>query len=156
MRGVLFAIFLFALSACGFHLRGMIHHAAWMQSMDVQGTQNSGIINNLNNLLPNSARHQLLYHLFIDSENFNQQLVSVGAGTNPRQYLLEYTVQFHLIDAKGKIYLPESQIHVVRQITINNEKILGSNEEERTIQNEMRNDAASQMILRLSHMKELQ
>ena len=90
------------------------------------------------------------YWLIINRINVNQQIISVGASTNPRQYILTLLIEFMLQKRKGQVIQAPNTITVTRQLTINNDRILGSNYEEATLINEMKQDAAVQMINRLS------
>ena len=94
------------------------------------------------------------YWLIIENDGFQQQVGSISSSTTPRQYQLIYTVWFKLQSAKGKEILPTSQIVVTRQITINSDRILGSTNEEEHSKHELRRDAATQIIERLSRAHE--
>jgi LPS-assembly lipoprotein len=94
------------------------------------------------------------YWLVINSETLNQQIISVGASTNPRQYTLLLTIEFMLQTPKGKIIKTPKIIHVTRQVTINNDRILGSTDEERIMVDEMKRDAVIQIINQLNHRDE--
>ena len=79
-----------------------------------------------------------------------QTISSVSSSTTPRQYQLIYTVHFKLQQANGEEVIPTAYIVVTRQITINSNRILGSNDEEEHSKSEMRQDAVIQIINRLS------
>lgn len=89
------------------------------------------------------------YLLVIEADGIQQQLTSVAASTAPRQYLLIYDVQFSLVKRKGEVVVPSTHVYITRQLTVNNDRILGSNFEEMQISYEMRRDAAMQIINRL-------
>jgi LPS-assembly lipoprotein len=90
------------------------------------------------------------YWLSIDFITLSQQIISIGASTNPRQYQLLMTVGFSLKTSKGEIIKPPRKVFVTRQFTANNDRVLGSNEEEALLINEMHHDAVVQIINRLS------
>jgi LPS-assembly lipoprotein len=94
------------------------------------------------------------YWLILEKDDVQQHITSVSSSTTPRQYQLVYQVQFKLQQAKGKEMLPSSFIVVSRQVTINSNRILGSNEEEALLKMEMRREAATQIIYRLSRAQE--
>lgn len=146
------------LSACGFHLRGMIDIPTWLDSVAVLSKDNNykELVDILETQLdgykikvtedPAEAK----YWIIINYVSFNQQVISIGASTNPRQYQLTMTVEFLLKSRDGLIVKPARRVFVSRQFTANNDRILGSNEEETLLENEMRQDAVVQIINRLS------
>ncbi len=144
------------LSACGFHLRGMIDVPAWLNDISLiteDGDKELAILissqleANKIKIIHDPAQAQ--YWLIIHQSNLRQQIVSIGASTNPRQYQLILTVSFSLQTVKGKIIKATRDVVVTRQLTVNNDRILGSNEEEAILVDEMRRDAAIQILNRI-------
>lgn len=90
------------------------------------------------------------YWLIIVQDNLQQNISSVSSNTTSRQYELIYTVQFKLVKARGEEIIPLKNISITRQATVNNNRILGSNQEEELLLHEMRHDAAIQIINRIS------
>ena len=89
------------------------------------------------------------YWLIIERDNVRQQITSISSSTTPRQYQLTYTVRFKLIRAKGKEIMPSSAVVVTRLLTVNSDRILGSNDEEDILKREMRRDAVMQILERI-------
>lgn len=160
MSRVIYVIpgFLFCLlAACGFHLRGMVDMPSWLNNVAI-------VIQNASRDLAPVLKDQLQaynihiassptkaeYLLIIEQDNYQQQITNVGASTAPRQYILIYEVLFKLISKPGQVIIPSSHITVTRQLTVNNDRILGSDAEELLLYNEMRRDAAMQIINRIS------
>lgn len=154
MRALIVPLFLsMALSACGFHLRGMIDKPSWLNNVaiiiqdgnlelaSILKSQFEGYSIQVN---PNLKTAQ--YWLMISRIDFQQQIISVGASTNPRQYQLILTIEFTLQTPKGQIIKPNKRVIVSRQLTVNNDRILGSNQEEAVLMSEMRRDAVIQII----------
>lgn len=152
---------LLLLVGCGFHLRGMIDIPPWLNNVYIvvqQAHRDLGPL--LRDQLqaykvqvnpdPASAK----YWLIIESDSIQRNITSVSSSTTPRQYQLIYTVSFKFQQTKGKEIIPPSQVVVTRQITINGDRILGSNQEEALLISEMRRDAAIQIINRLSRHAE--
>lgn len=155
-RPILLFITTLLLSACGFHLRGWVDTPAWLNNVAVISkdderqltTQLKERLEAYKISVTNVAQAQ--YWIIINSVSLQQQIISIGASTNPRQYQLNLRVRFMLQTANGQIIKPESTLLVTRQATINNDRILGSNQEEQILINEMQQDAANQIINRLS------
>lgn len=156
----LVCLFFLLLTACGFHLRGMADMPPWLNNVSIV-IQNAHrdlgplIKNQLESynieVNPDPARAD--YLLIIQSDGIQQQMTNVSASTAPRQYLLIYDVQFNLVKRKGAVIIPNNRVIVTRQLTINSDRILGSNSEETLLSSEMRRDAAMQIINRLNREK---
>lgn len=146
------------LSACGFHLRGVVDIPKWLNNVAVISEEADKqftpmLRSNLESykIRVNPEPMDATYWIIIKKINLAQNIVSIGASTNPRQYQLILTVYFMLQTRKGEVLKPERQVTVYRQLTVNNDRILGSNQEEALLINEMRQDAVIQIINRLSH-----
>ncbi len=145
------------ISGCGFHLRGMVDVPQWLNNVAIIVQQAHRDLapllqNQLQayNLYVNPDPNVANYWLIIENDNIQQNITSISSSTTPRQYQLIYTVRFKLQRAKGQDIMPSNQIMVTRQVTINSDRILGSNEEEELLKSEMRRDAVIQIINRIS------
>ncbi len=150
-------LFLCLLSGCGFHLRGQMDLPPWLNHVAIILQQGH---RDLTPLLKNQleAYHlsvtdsplQATYWLVIEHDAISQNITSISSSTTPRQYQLLYTVTFKLQRANKEDILPSSRIEVTRQVTINSDRILGSNQEEALLEAEMRQDAVLQIMNRIS------
>ncbi len=158
MKQKVFTIILaLLLSACGFHLRGLIDVPEWLDNVSIISKDgNKELISILKSQLEgykvkvNPEPALAKYWLIINKTTFQQQLVSVGSSTNPRQYQLILAVEFMLQTSKGQVIKAPRLVTVSRQLTVNNDRLLGSNEEETVLISEMRREAVIQIINRLS------
>ncbi|MFI4918275.1 MAG: LPS assembly lipoprotein LptE [Legionellales bacterium] len=148
------------LSACGFHLRGMIDVPKWLTNVAISSKSNDlEFVSMLKSTLEgyhievNPEPALAHYWLIINHVTYQRQIVSVGASTNPRQYQLTLSVGYMLQTRKGQIIKASRQVSVSRQLTVNNDRILGSNDEETILINEMRQEAVVQLINRLGSVK---
>ncbi|WP_242602327.1 LPS assembly lipoprotein LptE [Legionella rowbothamii] len=146
------------LCACGFHLRGMMNVPTWLNDIAIVAKeQDKELISILQaqlegyNIHVESDPALAKYWLIINRELISRQIVSVGASTNPRQFTVTLLIEFMLQTRKGKILKVPKQVQVTRQITINNDRILGSTDEETILISEMKQDAAIQLLNQLSH-----
>ncbi len=149
---------LMILPSCGFHLRGMADMPTWLNDVAI-------IIQNANrdlgpllqkqleayHILVTSNPSEAHYWLVIEQDGVEQQITSVSSSTTPRQYQLIYNVRFKLQKKHGQDLIPSSRIVVTRQLTINSNRILGSNDEGTILQVEMRRDAAIQILDRIAN-----
>lgn len=151
------------LTSCGFHLRGMQDMPRWLNNVAI-------IVQNAHHDLKPLLRKELqAYHirvcpdpavasywLILESDSIRQQIASISSSTTPRQYQLFYTVQYQLVRPNGKIIMPSKQIRVTRLLTVNSDRILGSNDEEERFKYEMRRDAVMQILDSISAQTERQ
>lgn len=145
------------LSNCGFHLRGMVDMPRWLNHIAViieQAQRDLGpsLVESLQsyNLTIDSSPASAQYWLIVQHDNLQKNIASISSSTTPRQYELIYTVQFKLMQAKGRDIIPPSTITITRQATVNSDRILGSNQEEALLIHEMMREAATQIINRIS------
>ena len=155
-KAVILGFTVLFLASCGFHLRGLKDVPKWLDKVYIDNkTRDGELLSVLKVQLKNYKIHVNLdpasakYWLVINDSSHYQQIISIGASTNARQYQLILTVVYTLRTSKGKELIPNSLIKVTRQITMNNNRILGSSEEEITLLKEMRQDAVVQMINQL-------
>lgn len=155
----LWSILAFAilLSSCGFHLRGLVDMPRWLNHVSViieQAQRDIGpaLSEYLRSydITVESSPAQAKYWLIIQQDNLQEQIASVSSSATPRQYELTYTVTFKLVEAKGREIMPPSTISISRQVTINSNRILGSTQEEALLIKEMRREAATQIVYKIS------
>lgn len=156
-----FSLLLLALllSACGFHLRGIIDLPEWLNNVSIISKDgNKDLASKLKAQLEgykievNPEPDHAKYWLIINRSTIQQQIVSIGASTNPRQYQLIMTTEFMLQTPKGQIIKAPGQVIVTRQLTVNNDRILGSNQEQDVLTGEMHQDTVIQILNRISRV----
>ena len=145
-------------NGCGFHLRGVIDMPPWLNDIAIMVQKvHRDLGPDLKEQLeayhihvskrPNQAR----YWLILEEDFEEKHITSVSSSTTPRQYQVTYTVQFKLEEANGKDIIPTSRVTATRLVTINSDRMLGSNYEEGLLKEEMRHDAIIQIIDRIGH-----
>ena len=157
-KSLLILFLSFALSSCGYHLRGQVILPSWLNGIYIK---NESGLRTLNSTLENQFKQQDIkvyeelilarYTLDITYADFQQHIISVSSSTTPRQYQLVLLIDFSVKQNNGLTVLPSKRVMVIRQVTINNNRILGSNFEENTIKREMQREAA---YLILNHIKD--
>ncbi len=154
------ALFLIFISGCGFHLRGKVDVPTWFNNVAIIKGQTHNDLASLlrmelqsQHIQVNSSESSADYWLILESDNVQQHITSVSSSTTPRQYQLIYTVHFKLQQRNGRDIIPEATLMITRQLTINGNRILGSNEEEELLKAEMRRDAVIQIMNRISQVR---
>lgn len=150
-------ILLGGLSGCGFHLRGLQEVPKWLSTVSISVPPgHHDLFQRLSEQIKrqdNSVRSRPLqtqYWLIIEQDDFQQVISSISSSTTPRQYQLIYRVTFKLQRANAEEIIPPSVIEISRQLTLNSDRLLGSNHEEDQIRHDMRQEAALRIINRLS------
>lgn len=149
--------FALLISACGFQLRGFSDIPAWLDSVAVVSQeQNRDMMTILRERLEAwhvpvyTEQNRAHFWLFLGEETIQRQITNVAASTAPRQYQLIYTIRFWLQTREGAMRIAPASISIAKQLTINNDRILGSDEEEARMVHEMQQDAATQILARIS------
>lgn len=149
------------LTACGFHLRGMIDVPTWINNVAIISKNNDKELVSIlkaqlegYNIQVSPEQSTATYWLTINRVALQQQIISVGASTNPRQYALTLTIEWSLQTRKGQMLSNLKRVQSTRQLTVNNDRILGSNDEQSILMGEMKQDAVIQIINQLSHLDE--
>ncbi|MBA4697274.1 MAG: hypothetical protein H2069_07800 [Legionella sp.] len=144
-------------TSCGFQLRGLSDFPSWLNNVAI-------VIQNANPELENYLKAQFAFYqktvckdpsranyiLIIEGDDFREQITNVSASTTPRLFLMTYTVKFSLMSSKGATLISSNVVRITRQLTINNNRLLGSDLEEAVLKNEMRKEAVIQLFNRLA------
>lgn len=146
-------LLMITLTGCGFHLRGMIEAPTWLNNVSIVSQQaHHGLESMLrmqleaNHIQLNPISTKAAYVLIIEKDDTQRNITSVSSSTTPRQYQLIYTVLFKLQNRQSIDIIPTTKIVVLRQVTINNDRILGSMDEQALTEREMRQDAVVQIL----------
>lgn len=155
---IFFLILSSLLISCGFRLRGMVNKSIGFDNIAITNTSSvPDLTACLKSQLQTYGIHiindtkKARYLLFLVKDSFTQQLTNVAASTIPRQYLLNYTLYYTVIEAKNnKPVIAEQQLVVTRQLTMNNNRLLGSDFEAALVIKEMHQNICARLIDSLS------
>jgi LPS-assembly lipoprotein len=149
----LFLLSSLLLTACGFRFHGTFALPVWFNKIAVVGLNTHSNLEQTISVMLKDRGIVLLkdincasFILLLERDKVKQRLVNVSASTTPRQYELSYSVNFSLKNKAGETIMPTNKVIITRQITINNDRILGSNYETVTTLHEMRREAAIQIF----------
>lgn len=154
-------ILIITLTACGFKLRGLADVPIWLNNIAVMSDvpDTSQLIPALKEQLKNNGiliadnPTTASYWLVILDIQKSEQVFGVAASATPRQYQLTWVMDFELRSRQGRVIQNPVRVSVTRTLTINENRILGSNAETRLTVEEMQKDLAMQMINRLAAFK---
>ena len=144
------------LSSCGFHLRGMSEAPIWLDHVSVINQKvNRDIAPLLTNMLNNTSikvdeePRLANYWIVLEEDSLKQHITSISSSTNARQYQLIYSIRFRLENTRAHQANDTQTITVIRQLTVNSERILGSSDEQSILESEMHQEAVQLLFNRL-------
>lgn len=149
------------LSGCGFRLRGtgpqqplpfktLYLGFAPESPLGVELRRNLRAVDQLKIVEDRKAAEAALEPL---SETREKQVLSLNAQGQVQEYNLFYRFSFRVVDAKGKVLLPPSQITVRRILPYNVNQALAKEIEEAQMYREMQTDVVQQILRRIASIK---
>lgn len=139
------------LTACGYHLRGELDLPDNMKTVYIDGASD-GLRNQFKAAMLNSqvkvvnAKADAGTLIKVSDEETAKRALSLGSSGYANQYGLEYRFVYEVQDGKGKIIVPSQPVEIRREYFNNQQLILGKDNEEIVIQNEMYQQAVRTMI----------
>ncbi len=144
------------LSACGFSLRG---HAPLPKGIDTVHLQAGSAALRSHLRLALQANGALVAvekkaadaTLIIATESFDRRVLAVDPGTGKsREFELVYNLSFSFNAREGHKLLAPQQLRLRRDFVFDDDAVIGKSREEAVLVEEMRRDAAGQIMRRLS------
>lgn len=155
-RSIISVSLLIFITACGFHLRGDIPLPSTLSPMYVDTkTPYNSLIDAIQSSLASYGIAQaetpktastILHILNIQS---SEDLVSVSASTNTRQYAMKQTVTMELTDKNGKVIIPECKITASNPLTVDSSQVLNMDSQKQTLSGEMNQAMVQQLMMKL-------
>ena len=143
------------LGACGFQLRGQAKLPFQTLYVAIPDTSPLGtelkrniIAATHTELVDNPSKAQAI--LDSVSEERGKSILSFDTSGRVREFQLRYRVSFRVHDAKGRDYLPQSEIRLTRDISFNDAQVLSKESEEQLLFRDMQSDMVQQILRRLS------
>lgn len=143
------------LSACGWHLRGSMSMPMDLESVYVTAEDSHGaLITDLKRTLvsnhvattDNSAEAQ--YSIALGNEERERRTVSVGNDALAAEYELNMSVDYQITNQAGEV-IASNNATTYRSYTFDRDAVVAKAEEERLIEQEMRNNLVQQILRRL-------
>ena len=145
------------LSACGFHLRG--EYAMPFASVFVSTPGTSVVATEIRRELANIPTKLMVSakdadaQLNILEDRRDRQILSLSAAGRVREYELKIRVTYQLIDSKGSVLIPTSEIQLSRILSYDDSRIIAKQQEEALLYQDMERDAAGQILRRMTAIK---
>lgn len=153
-RRTLIAAAALAMTGCGFRLRGRF--TLPFETLYISYNLNTPLGSQLSRQLKAGSDVRLVNSpseaqaiLYILGERRSRNVVAYNAYGDAREYELKLEVSFRLAAPDGALYLPDTVIAAVREISYNEEDYLTRDTEEALVINEMLSDIVVQMVRRI-------
>ena len=142
-------------AACGFQLRGQAKLPFETLYIDIPDISPLGIELKRNiiagthtKLVRDPAEAQAI--LSVTSEERGKTILSFDTSGQVREFQLRYRLSFRVRDARGRDYLPQSEIRLTRDISYSNTQVLAKESEELLLFRDMQSDMVQQILRRLA------
>jgi LPS-assembly lipoprotein len=152
---LLAAVLALSLAACGFQLRGQAKLPFETLYVAIPETSTMGtelkrnIIAGTRTKLVNTAAEAQAV-LSVISEVRGKSILSFDTSGRVREFQLRYALNFRVHDAKGRDYLPQSEIRLTRDVSFNDSQVLAKDAEELLLYRDMQGDMVQQILRRLA------
>ncbi len=161
MKRFLVALLAAALVAgCGFHLRGTASGKLPYGSFYVALPDNAEVGIWLKRYVRSMADTRLatapeeaeaIFQQLYD--NRHKAILSLNAKGQVKEYRLQLTYGFRIVDAKGQVLVPPNEIVISRDITYDASVVLAKEQEEALLWRDITSDLVNQILRRLSIVK---
>jgi len=142
-------------AACGFHLRGeaKLPYRTLYVDMPSNSTLAIALKRNIiagtdTKLVKSAAEAQAIFSVI--SEERDKTILSYDAAGQVAELRLHYRLKFRVRDAKGRDYLPQSEIRLSRDISYSSTQLLAKESEEALQYRDMESDMVQQILRRLA------
>jgi len=158
VRSAIALVLLGALVGCGFHLRGAT--TLPFKTLWVSFTDTSPLGNEFKRNIRSATSTQLVTDqtqadasLEMIGEDRDKDILSLNSAGQVREYNLFYKFTFRVRDAKGKVLIPQTQIVLKRNISVDETNLLAKTAEEALLYRDMQSDLVQQLLRRLAAIK---
>lgn len=156
MRILAIVVLGLATAACGFQLRGQAKlpfetlYVAIPEISPLGIELKRNIIAGTHTRVVNDpAQAQAILDLV--SEERGKSILSFDTAGRVREFQLRYRLSFRVRDARGRDYLPQSEIRVTRDISFDDaQQVLSKESEEQLLFRDMQKDVVEQILRRLA------
>ena len=153
-------IVLSLLTGCGFHLRGAFSIPQSLQTLQILPDQPYDAFqralkqflksNHITLVEQTTENKKPVTTLTIVSQAFSERAIAYGSNGLPNRAVLELNISYQLSNPQGKLLRDNALVTVERELMLNPNAVLGTDNERSHLQVELYRDAASQLVRQLS------
>lgn len=155
LRWFLLLSLLSLVSGCGFHLRGAMELPQDMERLRITGNTNSPFYYELERALIAAggqvvkSAEAVTATLSIQGERYGRRVLTVDSTGRASEYELSMRVTYSLSAPDGTELISSDEVSLRRDYRFNPGNVLASEAQEETLRDEMRRQAARQILRRL-------
>lgn len=147
-------------AGCGFHLRGSGGAAMPYKTLMIALPETSDVriwleryisAGGTTRIVDDTQTAEAVFQQLADSRQ--QTILSVNAQGRVREYRLQLTYAFRVIDAKGRVLVAPNEIQLSRDISFDDSNVLAKDLEAGLLWRDMNNDLVNQIMRRLTIIK---
>jgi LPS-assembly lipoprotein len=160
LRLLLALIIAATLAGCGFHLRGVGSGSLPYKTIYIALPDTADVNIWLTRYIKASGSTTIVEDAKAADGIFQQlgdnrlkTILSVNAQGRVREYRLQLTYTFRVVNQKGQVLVPPNEVALSRDITFDDSNILAKDLEEGLLWRDMNNDLVNQIMRRLSIIK---
>jgi LPS-assembly lipoprotein len=160
LRLLLALIIAVALAGCGFHLRGVGSGNLPYKTMYIALPDTADVNIWLQRYIRASGSTEIVEDPKAADAIFQQlgdnrlkTILSVNAQGRVREYRLQLTYTFRVVNQKGQVLVPSNEVALTRDISFDDSNVLAKDLEEGLLWRDMNNDLVNQIMRRLSIIK---
>lgn len=160
LRLLLALVLAVALTGCGFHLRGVGSGNLPYKAMYIALPDTAEVNIWLQRYIKASGSTTIVEDPKTADAIFQQlgdsrlkTILSVNAQGRVREYRLQLTYTFRVVNQKGQVLVPSNEVALTRDISFDDSNILAKDLEEGLLWRDMNNDLVNQIMRRLSIIK---
>jgi LPS-assembly lipoprotein len=141
------------LSACGYHLRGVLELPENMKSVYIEGSSGA-LLEQFKQVMKTSSaklvdsRTGAGIVIKIANEEFNRRVVSLSSRGKSNEFELEYRFDYELANAKDALLMERQTVDIRREYYNDQQFVIAKENEENVIRNEMYLQAVQTIVNR--------
>ncbi len=157
LRRIVLTGIVLTLAGCGFQLRGQ--YTLPFASVYVSTPDASIVATELKRELSNSPARLMTAakgadaQLNIINDRRDRQILSLSGAGRVREYELKLRVSYQLVDGKGGVLIPTSDIQLSRILSYDDSRIIAKQQEEALLYQDMERDTVRQILRSMAAIK---
>ena len=149
-------LFLLVITSCGFHMRGMTEisfKTISLEGKELSFTKNLKKVLNSNKVAIVSSTENPELRVELLSEESEKRILSLSGQGLVREFEIFYRVRYRIKTSDSEIWGQENIIETRKDFTYSDSNLIGKEEEERQLNEAMRNEAIANLFNQIQLIK---
>jgi len=153
IKNIFLLTLLLFISACGYHLRGTIDLPEGLKRIYMQGASGT-LYKTMQRTLKSSGGEMVTsveqagIVVQVIKEKMDRRVLSLSSSGRANEYEIIYTLNFNFLDAEGMMLSEKQKIEISKDYFNDQEEVLGKDNEEQVIREEMYRTAVQSIVNR--------